>query len=35
MPGANRATVAGVMSQGMRSSIEQAHQPSLYMARLP
>ena len=34
-PGANRARVCGDTSQGMRSSLAQAHQPSLYMARLP
>ena len=34
-PGANRRRVSGEKSQGGLSSLEQAHQPSLYMARLP
>src|SRR6266550_2232568 len=35
LPGANRESVSGSIFQGIRSSRQQASQPSLYIARFP
>src|ERR1051326_6326316 len=35
LPGANRESVSGSIFHGIRSSRQQASQPSLYMARFP